>query len=162
MRTIRAGVFETNSSSTHSLVISGHGDIDTQYTINGDGLLEIHPYRFGWEWEEYTAAWIKLTYIYLYIKDWVMGNRGYRTPDPDSPYMKLLEDVCKEQTGCVGLIEIPDDDDGFYPLGYIDHQSVEDRDLDYLFENDGQSLRDFIFNKNSILKTGNDNEDGPW
>ena len=52
MKLIRHNVFETNSSSTHSIsVVAGAKVYDTIYP-NEDGCIDLAPEYFGWDWEE--------------------------------------------------------------------------------------------------------------
>jgi hypothetical protein len=49
-----------------------------------------------------------------------------------------------------------DTNDYSFNNGYIDHQSVEDKDLHYLFK-DPMLLKAFIFGKGGLVHTDNDN-----
>lgn len=143
MKLIRKSVFETNSSSCHSLSIS-YGDVLNSITPDYDNSIKIPAMSFGWEIERYKYPLDKLAYIYIYIRDWCHG-----------PIQELFTDilwevVCKH-TGATSLVYMGDENEGF-----IDHQSVEDNNLDYLFE-DKELLKQFIFNPDSILYTDNDN-----
>lgn len=141
MKQQRNGVFETNSSSTHSITISTNPEhlLDT-IIPEIDGTITLGSGDYGWENETYTDARSKADYVTIYIRDW----SGPNTED----FKKVFEDLLKAQTGCKEVIL---DDDG-----YIDHQSIEDHDLDYMFQ-DVEQLKHFIFNKGSYLDTGNDN-----
>lgn len=126
------------------------GDIlDTLYP-NSEGVIVVSPDEFGWEFDSYNDAETKLSYCALYARDWV--------GDDSSKYLEILTSVVREQVGDV-QVQYPLDRDkhGYYENGYIDHQSVENRDLDYLFT-DPEQLRQFIFNPKSVLETGNDND----
>ena len=54
MKNIRHNVFETNSSSTHSICISEYSDgiLDT-LGVDDDGVLHLEGGQFGWEIEDY-------------------------------------------------------------------------------------------------------------
>ena len=150
---IRQSVFETNSSSSHSLTVANFkaGDVlDTLYP-NSEGSIIVEAREFGWEWEDYNDPTSKLAYCAIYARDWV-GNEDI------SKYLKILTTVVRDHVGDID-VEFPLDvsKSGYFEKGYIDHQSVENHDLDYLFE-DPEQLRQFIFNPKSKLKTGNDNE----
>ena len=56
MRQIRNGVFETNSSSTHSIAIPR--------SCNNINYISFHIGEFGWEWEEANPADYFYTAIY--------------------------------------------------------------------------------------------------
>lgn len=157
----RANVFETNSSSTHSIALApsdGKLSLSRDYVVDEEGNFVIPSQEFGWEQEEYTDAASKACYAYLYIRDWVTG-------DDQDRFKALFEEVIKQQTAATGIVH----EDG-YPLwnsarygsgknsndGYIDHQSVEDRDCDYLFAS-ADKLKSFIFDYRTVLETDNDN-----
>ena len=49
MKTIRQNVFETNSSSSHSLCIKSIKDLNKSYlTISDDDLIHVDFGEFGW------------------------------------------------------------------------------------------------------------------
>lgn len=150
---IREKVFETNSSSCHSISLADMTSkqvlLDTIYP-DEDGNVVLEGGKFGWEIAKYNDARSKASYAMVYALDWA-GDRS-------TEFQEILKTVIKEHTGAneVQFRAIGVNYDNTPDFGYIDHQSVEDRDLDYLFE-DPELLRNFIFNKNSILYTDNDN-----
>ena len=143
---IRKSVFETNSSSTHSLSISDIGGL-YQTLRHSDGIISVPLgfYEFGWEQETYYDAESKLAYMMIYARDWSKGK--------EKEFFEILKEIVEKQTGC---ILINDESEGGYDNGYIDHQSVEDCDLHYMFY-EPELIRQFIFNPNSYLETDNDN-----
>ena len=152
-RQIRKSVWETNSSSTHSLTVAAfaEGDIlDTLYPNNNNQII-VEPMDFGWDWEDYSDPQTKLSYCAIYARDWV--------GDDTDKYLAILTSVIQKQVGIDIEVQYPleKSKSGYYRDGYIDHQSVEDRDLDYLFQ-EPELLRQFIFNPKSTLSTGNDND----
>ena len=137
---IRTGVFETNSSSSHSISISA----DSDYILDGttlvpdyNGEIKLRGGQFGWEWERFFDANTKANYCAVGCQ-----NNDYFTD--------MLIEVIKEQTGA---------DEVTISLGdsYIDHDSTEVYEAAFV---DKETLRNFIFNKKSMLYTGNDNS-GP-
>lgn len=153
MKKIRTGVFETNSSSCHSLSIDDT-DILLDYLIpNEYGEVTIEPGEFGWQWEKFNDAATKASYCltgtqYVFHKDEKLA-------------LSNLREVIQEHTLCnqVNLI-IPNDDYKSKSYGYIDHQSAEDGEMDDLLF-DKTKLHNFIFNKKSWLFLGNDNSSPP-
>lgn len=140
---IRKGVFETNSSSTHSISIAvgnNEGLLDT-IVPNEDGVIVLTGGEFGWEIEEYNDAITKANYCAI-----DQLNNDER--------VEMLKRVIKEQTGAKMVTSIISDDWDNGDYSYIDHQSVGTSDE--AFESE-EKLREFIFNKNSILYTDNDN-----
>lgn len=61
MKIVRNGVFETNSSSCHSLILNGKMD-GNKAPIYGE-VLHIYPESYGWETVTYDGVLDKLTYI---------------------------------------------------------------------------------------------------
>ena len=146
MNKIRPKVFETNSSSTHSISIdiSNTGLMEVLLP-DDEGNIVLNGGDFGWRHETFYAALDKASYMAIYAQEWSGPNRDQ--------FIETLKNVIKVQTGAKDVIFNFTDESS-----YIDHQAVEDRDYDYLFE-DERLLRLFIFSKNSFLKTGNDNDD---
>lgn len=131
---IRKGVFETNSSSSHSIALATEDKefvLDTIYP-NQDGIIIINGDEYGWEWFKHNDSETKASYAAQSFAN-------------DSNQLDELREVIMEQTGATEVI--------FNGLnnGYIDHDS-------YGIVPTGKSeLRNFIFNKNSWLFGGNDN-----
>lgn len=131
---VRKGVFETNSSSSHSISIADDTKqfvMDTIYP-NQHGVVEVHGDEFGWEWFKHNDAATKASYAAQQFAH-----------NEDS--LDILAEVIKEQTGA-DEVKFSGLDDG-----YVDHDSYG------IVPSDKDSLRNFIFNKNSWLFGGNDN-----
>jgi hypothetical protein len=144
---IRRAVFETNSSSTHSIsVASADADMmmDT-IRIPESGVLELGTGEYGWEWEKYNDALTKADYCAVYCRD--------------APKLReMLSDVLQKQTGAQAVVFA--DTEGLD--SYIDHQSdIGDGQAAQEAFKDSETLRNFIFNKNSWLFLGNDNSEAP-
>lgn len=140
MKKIRRNVFETNSSSTHSISIADNleGIYDT-IIPDEDGNVILQGGKFGWEVARYNDALTKANYCAI--------DNLY-----DDENIELLVKVIKEQTNCNEVI-LSFSLDG-WNYSYIDHQS-RGTSLD-AFESEN-TLREFIFNPNSVLYTDNDN-----
>ena len=146
MQKIRHNVFETNSSSTHSISI--HSDsVDTYHTLYPDreGVLTFQGGEFGWEFAKYSDAITKAEYLVTLFK--VHGQ----------PCQELFERVVLNHTGAK---KIEYDIKGTYSA-YIDHQSLE-CSKNPIFHLTEETMRDFIFNPKSVLMTGNDNDSRRW
>lgn len=150
MRTIRENVFETNSSSSHSISLSDP-------SINNDGMMDTIPLdkngdivlsggEFGWQWEKFSDALTKANYCAVYA---VL----YR-----DDLINQLIDVIKDQTGANNVILDISDDYNKTNWSYIDQDSF---DVAAAAFGSNDVLRRFIFNKKSILYLGNDNETAP-
>jgi hypothetical protein len=128
---IRTSVFETNSSSTHSISIA---DSTKQFVFDSiypdtDGVVTLTGGEFGWDYFDSNEAIVKANYAAQALGD-----------DCEN-----LIEVIREQTGAeFVLIDTSH--------GYIDHQSVG------LVNDDKEWLRKFIFSKGSWLYGGNDND----
>ena len=146
---IRNGVFETNSSSCHSISIDINNKNFTASSlyVDEDGYVTLTGGEFGWEQEEYFDALTKANYCAqdIYRYDWRSDSYSL-----DEYKKNMLIDVIKEQTGCTDvLFDIQSLKDG-----YIDHES---HGTSYEAFQNKEILRNFIFNRNSYLETNNDN-----
>ncbi|MBU0579484.1 hypothetical protein KJ628_05980 [Patescibacteria group bacterium] len=148
---IRREVFETNSSSSHSLTIDTTIEIMQKLIPNNEGNIVVDENlgycQFGWEFESYHDVGSKIIYAYLQAES--VNNRKW---------IQLLTDVVKEHSGAKEVIwKIVDDYDSKH-CGYIDHQSCgsEDDSCQKMFKNK-KTLKQFLFNKSSYVRTGNDN-----
>ena len=154
---IRKNVFETNSSSTHSLVISKK---DRNYDYDGliiaDGILHISFGEYGWGPAVLKYPHEKLSYL---ITD--RNNISYDWQNPPSEeefeYMLSQDGSVQEiievvKSCCPEVKEVKYEFcDRYNPLGYVDHQS---RGTSY--ESD-LSLEDIIFSNKVIIMIDNDN-----
>ena len=131
---IRKKVFETNSSSTHSLSISDNSDYQT-ISLNKDNNIVISGiFQFGWGYEALYDFEEKMAYYYL-------SNR-----EDEEAIDKLIE-VVREETGAKDVIFHIDDN-----ISYIDHQSYDTaHNMTY------EDIKNFIFNPNSHIILDNDN-----
>ena len=141
---IRKSLFETNSSSTHSITIQERGDFTS---IKHDGLITLSGGEFGWEWERYTDPMIKANYCAVYAKQY--GNQENE---------EMLKEGMERQTGAQVEISAQHEEYEKPYYSYIDHQS--DSVALKVFES-ADSLKNFIFGLNSVLFTGNDNSSHP-
>lgn len=156
-RQIRKGVFETNSSSTHSFTV---GNTFNNLLVNDyDNCVHTELGEFGWEIEDYFDSASKLAYILLvagYFNDFYFDcysnslneniEKLYNTEE-----FRRIEDAVKNHIDCEGIV-INDDSHG-----YIDHQSIEYESFgDWLYDTGASDIEDFIFG-NIVLHTDNDN-----
>lgn len=142
MKTVRKGVFETNSSSTHSLCIIDGGDLNDTIKPNREGFIVLNGGEFGWEIATYTDALTKANYLAQYTNIFPEMKSG-------EPSHLILMEVIKEQTGYDVVLDDLSE-------GYIDHQSVDPKEFEQISSNK-DLIRDFIFSKESTLHTDNDN-----
>ena len=154
---IRRSVFETNSSSVHSVTVVGSNNSEYNYRglpVLSDGYVHTTGGEFGWEVQTYSDPIHKLEYIVT------MLHQVYRA-DTCEALMELAEfkelsDLIANVCSCNGLLV--DCKDGYWDMGYIDHQSCEGyTNLDEFLDNYSVTLEEFIFNPNVQLHTDNDN-----
>jgi len=145
MKTKRA-IWESNSSSSHSITLTNGSIFDDTIPINSeDGKIHILFGEFGWEWKKYNDALTKASYVATYV-----FNDG--TEEQQNILTNVIKDFCGAE---VIYDEIHDE---YHPKGYIDHQSSDDSNkgihqIDFTYD----SIKKFIFCKESYLVTGNDN-----
>lgn len=140
MMQIRHGVFETNSSSTHSISISKSAKMLDSLPTDANGIVIVRSNEFGWEEETYNDAETKASYCLTYCKNY----------DPSK--LDMLTRVIMSQTGARVIAYVGESDNDW---GYIDHQSS---DVCAMAFEDEENLRMFIFNPDSVFITDNDNK----
>ena len=131
---IRSGVFETNSSSVHSLVFSKEGLEPSVLPVDKNDKIITDFGEFGREYCIYNTQAEKLSYLITCL------NYDFQT----------LEKYVCEYTGAAGIKILGETDP------YIDHQSIPEYDIDIVNMYDKDSVINFIFNKNIALKTDSD------
>ena len=114
MKKIRKGTFETNSSSMHSLVITGEKKINReQLKINEDGFIEVETDEYTWGHFILETAQEKLNYVvackineddlYLFGNDPENNSKHHkRLARAGLEFIKLEEMLC-EITGAKGI-----------------------------------------------------------
>jgi hypothetical protein len=173
---IRNNVFETNSSSCHSITINKcDSTLYGRLYPNDDGDIVFEGGEFGWGYDLYTDAPTKANYIATAIhhlenaaEDFNTANEErkkvflhYSLPEfADKNYFaikSIFEKVVRNQTGCNNIIyNFSTKYDSNTNHAYIDHQSFEDaKDAEWLLNE--EQIFDFIFSPNSELVIDNDN-----
>ena len=167
MKTIRYGIFETNSSSTHAIVVPKEVKEDG---YNAYDSLD-HDYGFGREECRLCDNWDeKLAYAYMLLIDnnvaeldtfknqvievWkkLFGNKDY-TPTPKDVFDYIDRD------GSNGNLT---GKDGFLVLkerwgNYIDHScDLENKNILNRLIKDKEFVKRFIFNRDSYITIGGD------
>lgn len=159
---LRKNVFETNSSSTHSLVIAG----DLLKPSN-DCTIYLCNHEYGWDPDTFPDLESRIAYIFLAIRDYPVLyehyldtfkkvlNTVYNISSADYPQVEFVNDSSKPFL----FIEDTYGTKSTYGFGsgYVDHQSIDGGELLYLFENEGELLTKFIFGEGSKIHTDNDN-----
>lgn len=153
---------ETNSSSSHSVVINRASiEYSSDIELDEDGDIVLESGRcFGWEWKAMNSIKDKLLYVcgIYYNTNSRWGEKSYALKylDVHKKLSMLSRLVCKF-TGANGIkftwINSKTDDEG-YPE--IDHEST--CIFDFIIDSK-DSLKNFLFNNKSWLFTGNDNSE---
>lgn len=143
---VRNGVFETNSSSSHSIVIKKGGEetpdmIDPGWYVYDNGKLYLNLYRleFGRSPFDVLCDWYhKLCYAIASY-----GEDGF----------KEIEELACSHVAGLKKIDLPmywdDNNEHVRNYGWVDHQS-DGLLQNFLADND-VSLKDFIFNDKYIV-----------
>lgn len=149
MKSIRWGIFETNSSSTHTLVISNEDDL----TI--EDRLCFNFGEFGWEFEEYYTPEERASYLWTYF---VYMYSDYNSSTHTYDYSKALEwkDKLEAVLNDKG-IECEFSDPYKEDTGYIDHGGELNGLFESMIEEDNNKLMHYLFGRTSVIYTGNDN-----
>ncbi len=148
---IRSSVFETNSSSSHSISIVTGGAYTNYDTIvpDDDGTIGLEGGQWGWEYENYYDVFTKANYAAVFAAG-----------DKSGKLTAMLVDVLKEHTGAKEIVMLfsTEYDANSDDYSCIDHQSGFDEGgacgEAFLSK---ESLKDFIFNPRSSFTTDNDN-----
>lgn len=131
MKQNRQGLFETNSSSVHAIVITTNNNIEIPKDL--PPILELGEADFGWEVCKYDDLCSKLQYL-------------YNACESCEIYKPRLDAFLSE----VG-IEMVD-----YTPGYIDHGYDTADFLEFVFS-DINNFKRYLFSPDSFIQTGNDN-----
>lgn len=146
-QTIRNNVFETNSSSVHSLTIR---EVNKEY-VDKIPLLDgvaISVSTFGWEFETYSNPIDLLTYLYTYACEF----------GKNSLFTKKLKELLPNVNFIEPYYDEYEDEEYSYldiDCGYIDHWSDYDN-LAFVFES-LENLSSYLFT--GVVQTGNDNSE---
>lgn len=144
----RRGIWETNSSSTHTLSIYRHNrsyDVPDAVTIDGAA-------QFGWEFETIDTVNDRLSY--LYQMHCMCGDYNEKENTPGSEWNFIIAILKAAGVKVVNYAKPA----GKWDYGYIDH-AEELKNLYVQLLADSDLLLGFIFNPRSVIYTGNDNDD---
>lgn len=159
----RHGVFETNSSSTHSLTLSPIMENMVESPVTDReiamGFVTIFSGEYGWEQDTFSSFHEKASYLYT---DAMIGEEDKdENVDPNNEYyrninlkLKMIADSIKEYTG-LDVVFNKEEGSSYYPFGYIDHQSHGE--CNQVWEEGVDGVTRFLFSKNSSFETDNDN-----
>lgn len=168
---IRIGTFETNSSSTHSIVIPKNVELDFDQEISNEFHFQT-CYCFGWGPDSYNAFMDKLSYLmYCYVNlykdepgiqkafhlnkydDEIIDELLLTEENTKNTVFKNLFLVLSEYTKSDSLVFVFFND--FYE-GYVENAYEYAADFKYIMD-DSNLLRNFLFSSMSSVYTDNDN-----
>ena len=156
---IRKNVFETNSSSTHSLVISKKERSYDYHLPVDNGVLTIAFGEFGWGPDILSTPIEKLSYLVtdrsgLYdIPEELKNESDGAIYDYIMEESEAIRDIIEVVKSCCPEVEEVRFElgDSWNPFGYVDHQS---QGTSY---EDGLSIEEIIFSNKVIIMIANDN-----
>lgn len=137
MKKVRKNVFETNSSSTHSICIAKN----VEYDIPEKLYLELGD--FGWEQNTLNSTSEKASYLYTGLVNYF--------PEKLNGVVDTLKSKGIEVT-------MEEEKENSWDNGYVDHGSDLDDFIKGVTESEDRLLS-FLFSGLSFIHTGNDNSD---
>lgn len=163
MKVTRKNVFETNSSSMHTVTIRGKRNINRNYRI--EDTIGVYLDEYGWDGDPCNDFMSKLAYAMAmvlnteypsfdsYDDDFVVDQEILE----ELPGYKTLIDAIREHGYCEKIV-IKRRNGAYYPYGYIDHQSCEDYSSLRDFLDDWHvDAEQFLFDDNVTVWIDNDN-----
>ena len=170
MKIVRQCSFESNSSSSHSLLIRKPGMMCYNHikAESYDRLVHIEFGEFGWGIDTYYGAMTKLSYAVTMVAE----TEKFNSEDEfyETAGMKAINELIRDKCHCNGVcVDYPNFQQESYTWngeikhymshnGYIDHQSCEYYDSLQDFLDDWDiTLERFIFDDNVGLLIDNDN-----
>ena len=144
---VRKGLFETNSSSVHSIVIGNNGEDIHKHLPT---TLEFYGGEFGWEHEVYTDTDSKASYLYTSI----VNCRS--DIDVEDTLKRIKQILAKWNVKAV--FEELDENNNFRGFCYVDHAYDNIELINELTTNE-DLLMNYLFSSGSSVETGNDNEE---
>ena len=153
--TTRNGVFETNSSSVHTLVIGNNSD---EFMNHLPTKVNFTFGEFCWEFEEYGDTFSKASYLYTAIYDvyWKQDEENKALIQDFVEYIRNT--LAKWNIECEFQKPKRAKYGTYLETGTIDHS---DRLKSFLsrIRKDEVMLMNFLFCEDSMIYTGNDNEE---
>lgn len=150
---VRKNIFETNSSSTHSIVIGNNGE-DVYADL--PKRLEFHGGEFGWEHRLYTDTQMKADYLFTSLI----------YTDTPHEYVESIKATLAKWGIEATFEEIVEkrysNGEVYYDFAdrycYVDHGG-RNQDLVRELCSDEAKLMNYLFSSGSYVETSNDNDD---
>lgn len=174
MKKIRNNVFETNSSSTHSLSIKlGESLENFNIPLNNIGVIEANFGEYGWGYDILDTQEAKLSYLLTMVAMTELGSDIIKTKISardrfiNTDGFQKLNNFAKQHCNgisdsiCSQLAKDAWHQNSGFKLeidGYIDHQSCEDyNSLQDFLDDYNISIDEIILNPTAHIIIDNDN-----
>lgn len=153
MKQIRHKVFETNSSSSHSLVMESKQVIPALLSKEQlrEGVVSVGVDDYGWEYRRLYKPLSKASYLLTALTESIKEDTA--SVCDDHPQAQMLVDAFANRYGV--KLEFANSS------GYIDHQSTE-RGVGLELFASQEKLESFLFDESQYIQLGNDNSPAPW
>ena len=142
-RNIRRGVWETNSSSVHSIVIDKGGREPSNLPVK-DRKIQIDFGRFGKDERVFSSQYDKLSYLITCC--YYLCGFDYEDIYDNYEFQRIQEVVCR-YAGVKGIRIIGKNEPS------IDHQSQPYEGIEIINTYHDDEIIDFVFNKYISLGT---------
>ena len=164
-KVIRNSVFETNSSSCHSVSVQGKSESNYYIIVNGD-TVEVKLDEYGWSGYPCDDFYSKLAYALSMVlhteypdfnhwdEDFWVDQNILETLDGYKLLLKSVNEHSGFKCKKIAIIRIDSD----FPYGYIDHQSCEGyNSLQDFLDDWNVDVDRFLFDDNVVVHIDNDN-----
>ena len=162
-RVIRSNIWETNSSSSHSVAVHGERSLTDYYDKKGPEVLEVHLGEYGWSGDTCDTFLSKLEYAlsmvlhteypdFSHYDDFIVDQKVLEDLDG----YRMIMDAIRKHFNCESILICRNN--GYYPYGYIDHQSYEDySSLQDFLDDWNVDIERFLFDNGVYVLIDNDN-----
>ena len=164
MKKVRYNVWETNSSSSHTVTVRGKRNIDKYRYTQPNRIIKVKLDEYGWHGDPCDSFQSKLAYAlsmvlnteYPYFEYWDENFViDQDTLEKCEGYQIILNAIQLHMDVFGILIER---NRGYYPYGYIDHQSCESyHSLQDFLDDWNVDIERFLFDDGVVVWILNDN-----
>jgi hypothetical protein len=151
--TIRKGVFETNSSSVHTLAISPDNYVAKSYPEK----LKFACGEYGWMYEYLDSPEEKASYLWTYLATQYCKWGDNKALEEGLDLKQKIVDTLASH-GIEAVFENVEEGTSYYDYGYVDH-AYDWGDTLINIINDPDRLMTFLFDSNTYIVTCNDNDE---
>ena len=165
MKVIRNSIWETNSSSSHTVTVRGK-EMISEYVFGESDHLTVQLGEYGWNGDPCDDFMSKLEYAMCMVLMTEYPDFGYwdehnftvnqTVLESLDGYQLLLNAVRTQFPGCKEIVIKKKG--GYYPYGYIDHQSYEGySSLRDFLEDWNLTAERYLFDYGVVVHIDNDN-----